>query len=170
MPAPRPWTSDEDDVLRERLAAGVSQRAVGRELDRTPGSVASRAHKLGIRSDRAQTYAATAAVVIDSKSRRAKLEHELLEDAERLRGQLWSPTVVFNFGGKDNTYEERTLDEPPHADKLKIMQAVGIAVDRSLKISAHDADTGVAEAVGALDAVEQAIAAAAAAIGPMEDA
>lgn len=164
------WTPDEDATLRERLAAGCTQRTVAAELGRSPGSVAARAAKLGIRGDRTQTEAATRAVVIDARARRAKLEVGLLEDAERLRSELFAPTVVFNFGGKDNTYEERTLDEPPHADKLKLVQAVGAAIDRALKISTHDADTGVTEAVGALDQVEQAIAAAAAQLGPMEDA
>ena len=162
-----PYTPAEDDVLRQLIPKGVSQSEIGRQLGRTRGSVANRAAKLGLRSDRTDTVRATEAKVLDAKARRAALEVALLEDAERLRQQMWARTTVYNFGGKDNTYEERELDEPPHADKLKLMQAVGVAVDRSIKISDHDADTGIVEAVGALDQIADALAQTAATLPDM---
>ncbi|MEV8177205.1 hypothetical protein AB0O99_04055 [Cellulosimicrobium funkei] len=160
MPAPR-YTPDEDALLRERLTAGVSQRAVAEELGRTPGSVASRAHKLGIRSDRTATVAATQAVIVDAKARRAGLEVALLEDAERLRAQLWQPHTYFDWGGKDHDFDEHTVEEPTPSDKLKLVQAAGAAIDRALKLALHDADGGHTEAVGMLDGIAAAIAAAA---------
>lgn len=48
-----------------------------------------------------------------------------------------------NFGGKDNTLNETTLDEPLFVDKKNIMSAVGIAVDRFEKLDARDNDQGV---------------------------
>lgn len=159
MAARREWTDDEDQILRDFAAAGRSISKMSAALvERHPSSVKRRLDRLGIHGDRTQTAAATQAKVIDAKARRAALEVALLEDAEKLRGQIWRPVTVFNFGGKDNTYEEHDLDEPPHADKLKLMQAVGVAVDRSLKISVHDVDTGVTEAVGALDQIADALA------------
>jgi len=160
VPAPR-YTPDEDALLRERLAAGVSQRAVAEELGRTPGSVASRAHKLGIRSDRTQTVAATAAVIVDAKARRAGLEVALLEDAEHLRRQIRAPHEYIDHGGKDYIEVRWTQEEPSPTDKLKLMQAVGVAIDRSLKLALHDADGGHTEAVGMLDGIAAAITAAA---------
>jgi hypothetical protein len=159
MPPRREWTDAEDQILRDLAAAGKPISAMVAALDdRHKSSVKRRLDRLGIHGDRSQTMAATQAKVIDAKARRAALEVKLLEDAEKLREQIWAPTLVYNFGGKDNTYEERHLDEPPHADKLKLMQAIGVAVDRSLKISDHDADTGVTEAVGALDQIAEALA------------
>lgn len=158
MAAPVPWTDAEDAQLRELAAAGVSIRKMADAVDRHQSSVKRRLDRLGIHLDRTQTAAATQAKVIDAKARRAALELALLEDAERLRSQIWAPTKVYNFGGKDNTYNERDVDEPPNADKLKLMQAVGIAVDRSIKISDHDADTGITEAIGTLDSIADALA------------
>jgi hypothetical protein len=159
MPPRREWTDDEDQILRDLAAAGKPISAMVVALDeRHKSSVKRRLDRLGIRSDRTQTVAATQAKTIDARARRAALEVALLEDAEKLRQQIWQPVIVFNFGGKDNTYEQRELNEPPHADKLKLMQAVGQAVDRSLKIAAHDSDAGVAEAVGALDQIAEALA------------
>ncbi|HEY9409338.1 MAG TPA: hypothetical protein VIP77_07130 [Jiangellaceae bacterium] len=89
---------------------------------------------------------ATRARVEDSKAKRARLEGLLLDDALKLRAQLWEPTTIFNFGGKDNTYEEHHVDRPPFDGQKNIMGAVGIAVDRALKLAAHDTDDGVEHA------------------------
>ncbi|MBD5787120.1 helix-turn-helix domain-containing protein [Cellulosimicrobium terreum] len=156
MPAPR-YTPDEDALIRERLAAGVPQRQVAKELGRTAGSVASRAHKLGIRSDRTETIAATQAVIVDAKARRSALEVKLLEDAEHLRQQVRLPHEYIDHGGKDYIEVRWTQDEPSPTDKLKLMQAVGVAIDRSLKLALHDADGGHVEAVGMLDGIAAAI-------------
>ncbi|MFD2792573.1 hypothetical protein ACFS27_03330 [Promicromonospora vindobonensis] len=80
-----PYRPDEDDVLRDLIPKGVSQSEIGRQLDRTRGSVANRAAKLGIRSDRTDTAAATQAKVLDVKARRAAAalaELEILEHAQ----------------------------------------------------------------------------------------
>ncbi|NUO58985.1 MAG: helix-turn-helix domain-containing protein [Hamadaea sp.] len=138
MPAPFPWTDALDQQLRDLAAAGRSVRDIAADIGTTKSTIDRRLKHLGISLDRSSTEAATKANMADAKSRRAALQLALLEDAERLRAQMWSSAVVFNFGGKDNTYEERTLDKPPFADQLKIMQATGIAIDRSLKLDLHD--------------------------------
>ena len=158
MAAPVPWTDAEDQQLRDLAALGRPISEMATAVDRHKSSVKRRLDKLGIHGDRTQTAAATQAKVIDARARRVALEVTLLEDAERLRSQIWAPTVAFNFGGKDNTYNEVHLPEPTHADKLKLMQAAGIGIDRSLKISDHDADAGVTEAIGTLDQIAEALA------------
>lgn len=152
-----PYKPEEDALLRQLIPQGVSQSEIARQLDRTRGSVANRAAKLGIKSDRMQTVAATQAKVIDAKARRAALELTLLEDAEKLRSQIWQQHTYFDWGGKDHSFDQHTVDEPTPADKQRLMQAATLAVDRSLRIAAHDADTGVAEAVGALDQIADAL-------------
>jgi len=115
---------------------------------------------LGTAATRTGTMAATAANMATAANRRAALELSLLVDAERLRLQMFAPTVAFNFGGKDNSYAEVNLDQPIMGDQLKLMQAIGIAVTHSLKIADHDADTGIADAIGMLDAIAAAIGSA----------
>lgn len=160
--ATRPWTSSDDDQLRELHAAERSVRQIAATIDRSRTGTARRLAHLGLSSaNRSRTEAATHAHVVDAKARRATLALEHLSDAERLRRQLFAPTVVFNFGGKDNTYEQRTLDKPPIADQLKLVQAVGAAVATLERLARIDADNGVDEAVGMLDTIAAAIAAAA---------
>ena len=150
MAEPAPWTSDLEARLRALHAEGKSLTACARELGLTKPRLSRKAADLGLDWDRSQTQAATAAHIADGKARRARLQLALLEDAERLREQLWAPATVFNFGGKDNTYEERVLDKPPFADQLKNMQATGVAIDRSLKLDVHDSGAGATVVVGLL--------------------
>ena len=86
------------------------------------------------------TREATQAASVYAKSRRQELTGLLLEDAHRLREQLWQPSRLVNFGGKDNTLAETMLDEPLFVDKKNIMSAVGMAVDRVMKLEAVDSN------------------------------
>lgn len=167
MAAPVPWTDAEDQQLRDLAAAGVSIRKMATAVDRHQSSVKRRLDRLGIHLDRTQTAAATQAKVLDARARRAALEVQLLESAERLHEQVWQEHTYFDWGGKDHDFDTHTVPEPTPTDKLKLMQAIGVAVDRSLKISVHDADTGVTEAVGALDQIAEALAQVAATLPDM---
>jgi hypothetical protein len=134
------WTPQIDQQLTDLHAKGLTLTACAKQLVRSTTAVSRRAKTLGLLWDRSKTKVATAANVADNKSRRAAIEAGLLDDVQRLRGQLFTPCKAFNFGGKDNTYNEVALDQPVFADQLRIMQAATTAVDRSLKISLHDAD------------------------------
>lgn len=169
MPAARQWTPAELDRMRTLAAAGTPLRKIASELGTSASTVQRKLAALGVEVDRSRTEAATQAFATDAKARRARLEVALLDDAERLRAQVWQPHLYFEWGGKDHEYAEKRTDEPNPTDKLKLLQAAGVAIDRSLKIAEHDRDTGTAEAVGALDAIEQAIREAAAQLGPLDD-
>jgi len=152
------WTPQVDQQLVDLHAQGVTLTACAKELGRSTAAVSRHSKTLGLLWDRSKTKAATQAKVADNKSRRAAIEAGLLDDVQRLRGQLFAPCKAFNFGGKDNTYNEVALDQPVFADQLRIMQAATTAVDRSLKIAVHDSDsshddaksmlTGLAAAMG----------------------
>jgi len=157
--AARKWTDADTARMVELHAQGVTLTAIAKDLDRSK-AVVSRYAALQVPPlsfDRSATAAATQAKVADAKSRRATLQLALLEDAEKLRTQLWQECVVFNFGGKDNTFEQRTLAKPPFADQLKIMQATGVAIDRSLKLDDHDSGAGAAAVVGLLQQTAAAL-------------
>lgn len=154
------WTPHDDATLAALHAQDLSVREIAERMGKGKSTIQRRAHLAGLAFDRARTQAATHAVIIDAKARRAALELALLDDAERLRTQIWEPHEYIDHGGKDFTEVRWTQNEPSPTDKLKLMQAVGLAVDRSVKIAVHDADAGTSEAVGMLDAIAAAIAGA----------
>jgi hypothetical protein len=157
MAARYPWTPEQLAAIRDGNAAGKSLHSIAAELGVTKRNLSNQAARMGLTWDRSRTQVATAAKVADAKGRRAVLQLNLLDDAERLRAQLWAPTTLYNFGGRDNTYAEHQADEPPFADKLKIMQAVGIAVDRSLKLDVHDSGAGAGVVIGLLQKTAAAL-------------
>ncbi|MBM0275337.1 helix-turn-helix domain-containing protein [Micromonospora tarensis] len=157
---PRPVTQDDYDQVRELHAQDLSRNEIGRRIRRSGKTVSEIAAELGLTFDRSGTRAATEARKDDARAKRARLSVALLDDAERLRQQLWKEAKAFNFGGKDNTYNEVTLDEPTFADKLKIMQATGIAVDKAVRLDEYDADPGIDAAKSMLGALAAGLGAA----------
>lgn len=144
----------DDDRRRvaELHAQGLSRNAIARETGRSGRTVSRIAAALGLTFERGpQVAAATEARKVDAKARRATLALDLLADAARLREQLWQPCKVYNFGGRDNTYNERELQQPTFTDKLKIVQAATTAVGKAIDIDRYDSGAGLGEVVSLLD-------------------
>lgn len=156
----RPVTEQDHRRVAELHAQGLSRNAIATELGRSGRTISKIADQLGLDFERSRTKAATEAKKIDARARRAALSLALLEDADRLRQQLWKPSLIFNFGGKENDYNSRTIDEPTFSDKAKIMQSVGIAVDRSIRLDEYDADPGIDAAKSMLGALAAGLGAA----------
>jgi|SRR6185503_2736156 len=149
--------SDETIAEVSRLAAaGVGRNEIARRLGISAGSVT--AHAPAGSFDRRKTAEAVKARQLDMAARRAELAANLLEDAERLRAQLWEPALVYAFGGKDNDYNEHTLEEPGFADKRAIISSVSTAMAAHLRLVDHDSDGGVAHAESVLDQFMDAVA------------
>lgn len=140
MAAGRPITDAERTRLAELHAQGLSRNEIARDLGRAQSTVSKLAAEAGLSFDRARTRAATEAKMLDAKARRAQLAVDLLADAERMRLQLWAPTTIYNFGGKENTYNERPVDQPPFRDQRDIVHAVGLLVDKHVRLTEVDAD------------------------------
>jgi len=136
-----PWTADEDAKLTELHAAGKSLHAIATDMGRSKSTVNDHAAQLGISFDRSRTAKAAQAVVADNKLRRARLIGTLYDRAEELLEQIVQPHLVFNFGGKDNSYEERQVDRPPTADIRNLMQSASIAMQRAVDLENVDAVT-----------------------------
>jgi hypothetical protein len=160
MPAPRPVTDADRDAVRAGHTAGKSRNAIAREIGRSTWTVTKLGRELGLDWDRAATAAATAARVVDAKARRAQLALDLLGDAERLRRQLWEPCVVHAFGGKENTYAEHVVSEPPFADKRNIMASVQLAANTSARLVEQDSDDGATDARSMLGDLARGLTAA----------
>lgn len=159
--SPRKWTDADEEVLKRLYAQGRSAHSIAQELGRSKGTISHYSKLLGLSWDRERSAAASSANHLDAKSRRALLRLNLLADVERLRQQVWQPAIVYNFGGKDNTYEERTLDRPPVQDQLKLMQSVSTGVSTIERLEKMDADEGIEAVVGMLDNIAAAITKAA---------
>ncbi|MGH3942488.1 MAG: helix-turn-helix domain-containing protein [Pseudonocardiaceae bacterium] len=153
----RPLTSEDRDQVRALHARGLSRNAIAREIGRSVGSVTKLAREQGLVFDRAATVAATAAAVADARARRAALMHALLDDAGRLREQLFAPCTLRNAGGKDNTWAVLEVEQPPFADQLKIVQATVTAADASMRLDRHDSGAGVEEAKSMLGALAEGL-------------
>lgn len=134
------WLPEHDDELRRRHAAGESLHSISATMGRAKTTVYRRSKAIGLLWDRAGVEPAIRARVIDAKARRADLQIKLLEDAERLRAELWKPVEYIDHGGRDYVEVRWTQPAPHFADKQRIMQSVGIAVDRSLKLALYDSD------------------------------
>jgi hypothetical protein len=160
-----PVTPEELQQIRDLHAQGKGRNEIARTLGRSLRTISLHAADLGLTFDRTLTAEATKARMADLAERRAILAEALHTDAEKLTEQLWKPHWVFNFGGKDNTYEKRLLDEPPADAKKALMSAAGLAVDRSLKLCPPTDDGGAEDArsmlgqlmVGLKSAYEQAV-------------
>lgn len=152
-----PLTSEERAKVLELHAAGKGRNDIAREVGVALATVTKIVHGEGLTFDRTATKAATEAAKADARARRSELSAALLEDAHRLREQLWQPTKIYNFGGKDNTYIERNVDQPPFESQLKIVQAAGSALTKHLDIERHDADTHAAAARSMLLAIGEAL-------------
>ncbi|MEU4234170.1 helix-turn-helix domain-containing protein [Nonomuraea sp. NPDC026600] len=148
MAAP-PLTDAERQQIRDLHAAGHGCNAIARQLGRDRATISKHAKDLDLTFDRAQTRVATQARVDDAKHKRALLADQLLDDALRLRGQLWEPCKVYNFGGRDNTYAEANLEQPDFAGQEKILRSLAVAVDKHARLIELDRDP---EGLAAVDA------------------
>ena len=137
MSAP-PLTDAERGRIRELHGQGLSASAIGRAIGRSQGAVSKNAAAMGLSFDRAQTKAATAAVVADSAARRAEISRRFLEKSADLLTQMDKPHVAYNFGGKDNTYEEHEFDKPPVDALRTLMAAAAQAFDKHIAQDRHD--------------------------------
>jgi hypothetical protein len=156
----RPVTQEDRDRVAELHAEGKSRNDIADILDRS-GSTVSR---IAADFDPPLTFergpevaAATAARQADLAALRAELAYQLTVDAERLRAQMWQPTTVYAFGGKDNEYNDHTFDEAPAAEKRALMGTAGMAIDRSLKLAPPEGSDGLGAAKSMLSSLGEAL-------------
>jgi hypothetical protein len=131
-------TDADRQAVADLAASGQGRNAIATATGLAPATVSKIAQSLGLGFARARTAAAAAAKQVDNRARRAALESALLDDAERLRGQLFAPCTVYGFGGMEYSFASAVLDRPDARSQRDIMSAVGVAVSSSLRIAAVD--------------------------------
>lgn len=147
------WTDADTLRLHDLHAQGMSRNDIAREMSRSGSTISRHAAAENLSFERGpEVEAATAAKVADAKARRAQMMLDLLDDADRLRLQLWAPTTLHSFGGKDHSYNSRDVEQPLFKDQRDIMGAVSMALNASMRLDHHDTDGG---AEGARSMVSQ---------------
>jgi hypothetical protein len=96
---------------------------------------------------RAQTKNATEATRADLAARRARISERLVEAAERALDDMQAPATIFNFGGKDNTYNSKVVPRPPVGDQRQLATIAAIALDKHKMLDNYDASQQLASAV-----------------------
>lgn len=140
------------EAIADAIRAGRPRNEIAREFDCSPGTVSNIASERDLTDafDRSATKNATEARLADNRSRRAELSSRLLTKAGEFLDQIDQPHTVFNFGGKDNTFEQRTLDKPPTGDIRNLIVSAATAIDKHIVIDRHDSGAGLDETVGLL--------------------
>jgi transposase-like protein len=152
-----------DDKRAAILADIKAGRLGNRETARKHGVAPATVTKIAKDSDllgafeRSQTKSATRAVIADSRSRRAQMASDLLDDAERLRTRAWSAYSYYEraqFGP-----ELVTLDLPPLKEVKDAYVSLGVALDKHVVLERLDSGQNDA-ATSLLGAVAEGLQAA----------
>lgn len=157
-------TREQQELVLLLHREGKGRNVIARESKVAAATVTKIVHAAGLDFDRTATAVATKARQLDCKDIRTQLERDLLEDAQRLRKQLWQATVYaelgrFSEGGEGGAttseFVERIEPEPRPADKLKLMQSTAVAIQNSLKLTDANRDSGTDEAKSMLGQLHQ---------------
>lgn len=145
---------------RELYDQQLSCNAIARELGCAASTVSRWAKGEGLTFDRSKTAAAVAAHTVDLAAGRIRLAEKMLAASEDMLDVIDGPYEVYNFGGKDNTFESRVLDSAPVEVRRNVITTAGITFDKLTRI-VEKSDTGLDQAVGVLDTIAEGFAAAA---------
>lgn len=107
--------------------------------------------------DRTKTENASRARATDNAARRADLEARFLDAAVSELDALKVPTVVGQFGGRDNVWSEREFALPPHNVRATLVataaRAAKAAADLAGAGQADPAEQGKAAVLQLVDAI-----------------
>lgn len=144
----------------EELRKGHKLAQIARRHGVSPSAVkairiAAGLQPLPTEAEKIRAAAARDVMLLDARRRRAQLMVSLLEDAEKLRGQLFRPAKVFGFGGREYGYVEQEIAEPDFKGKQALMISIGIAVDKSLQLEKYDQEGSAAARAAIIDLVDR---------------
>lgn len=124
-------TYDDDTRARAlELYAAEGSGAASAATGVPSATIRSWAARAGVRSSSDSRRARTEAATLSLAERRANLAAALLEDADRLRRQLFEPAQLEHFDGGQygNGWQTLELDRPRFADQLAVVRALDVAV------------------------------------------
>jgi hypothetical protein len=153
-------TDDQKAEVLALHAAGHARNEIARRTGIAAGSVTNICRAAGLTFDRSETKQATEARAVDLAAGRIRLAEKMLAASEDMLDTIDGPYEVYNFGGKDNTFESRVLDSAPVEVRRNVITTAGITFDKLTRI-VEKSDTGLEQAVGVLDTLAEGFRAAA---------
>ena len=147
--ATEPVTDDERAAIADAIQTGRSYADIARQFGRGTGTVARIAKSIGWtveQSTALRTRKANEGRSAYSAEKRAELAAKATERAEQMLAKMEGEYLVFNFGGKDNDYNEHTLEHPPTEALRSMAQTFRDLMRTVLDIDRHDnrAEDGLA--------------------------
>ena len=126
--------------LKKLHAQELSANAIAKQLGVSQSTVSRWAKADGLSFDRSKTAEAVSAKSIDLAAGRQELAELMLTESKAMLKKLNDPYLVFNFGGKDNSYEEHTLDSAPVEVRRNAITMAGITFDKLTRIVEKEPD------------------------------
>ncbi|MGO2112563.1 MAG: helix-turn-helix domain-containing protein [Pseudoclavibacter sp.] len=144
-----PLSDAERTRILDLHAQGHSRNAIARETGRAAGTVTTVLRAAGRSTDRSATKQATEARQVDLAASRVELAQKMMQRAHKIVDDLDNPYTVYNFGGKDNSYNEHTFKTPPIEVQRNALTTAGIAFDKATRIVEAPKDAADLDAVKA---------------------
>lgn len=153
-------TDDQKAEVLALHADGHARNEIARRVGISAGSVTNICRAADRAFDRSETESATKARQVDLAAGRTRLAEKMLAVSEAMLDRVDDPYLVYSFGGKDNDYNEHTLESAPVEVRQRIITTAGITFDKLTRI-VEKSDTGLEQAVGVLDTIADGFRAAA---------
>lgn len=162
---PRPVDDEMRADIYRLHAMRMGRNEIAREL-RIAGSTVTKvcqAHEPPLEFNRDETALAVRARQIDLADSRTKLAAMFLVRGIEALEAMDVPMTIGQFGGKDNTWNERLIDEPTLEGRRNLMTTAAIAAQRHLELVRVDSNRDLSASEGLIDSLGVGIAAFAAA-------
>jgi transposase-like protein len=139
---PRALPGAKREAILADVRAGKSCRQAARDHGVSAASVSKLAKDAGVNGafKRSQVKEAVEARAVDIRAERQATSARFLRKCNEFLDRTERPHLAFAFGGRDNTYNEHLLDEPPVDALRSLLTAAAIAFDKHLAQDKHDAD------------------------------
>ena len=138
---------DERQRIIDLLPGGRSARSIARETGHSTSTISSIAKSVGHEFGRANLARAQEARQAYGAEWRADFAKRLSAKCDDLLGDMDGAYLVYNFGGKENDYNEHTLAAPPTEAKERLVKSIRLAMQTILDIDRHDNQGGDTSAV-----------------------
>ena len=138
----KPVSAEERERIIEAFATGKSCNTIAREFGRSSNTISRIARDVNHQFAQVNTIRAREINQRYGAEWRANMRQRLADEAHRLLDDMRKPSLVYSFGGRDNTYAEHTLDEPDTKSKHDLMRAATTALRAIRDLDATDSTTG----------------------------
>lgn len=132
---------EEAERIRAAMREGKSCNAIAKEFGRSTHTVSRIARECGHKFAQMNTERAREIRKGYTAEWRAKAMRKWMKAHDMVHERLYAPTLVYNFGGRDNDYNEHELDKPDAKTIRDLMQAGHVAMRTIDAIHKADQET-----------------------------